>query len=107
MTLIKASDRDAYLEKFKAVQLRYNRNSKHYNTNYPVYNFGESKGLTFDTVLIYPTKDIITWIQDHSHPLELTTQARFYVALTRAKYSVGIFWKEANCNATDISFWHN
>lgn len=50
---------------------------------------------------------MITWIQDHSQPLELTTQARFYVALTRAKYTVGIFWKKANCNATDISFWHN
>lgn len=105
--LIKASDKDAYLDKFKAVQLRYDRKNKHYNTNHPVYNFGESKGLTFDNVLIYPTNDMITWIQDHSQPLELTTQARFYVALTRAKYSVGIFWKKANCNATDISFWHN
>lgn len=103
--LIKLSDTDTYLKNFNAVQLRYNR-TVHCNDTYPAYNFGDSKGLTFDNVLIYPTKDMIGWIEDHSTSLAETTQSRFYVALTRARYNVCIVWKKKDCKEKDIMFWH-
>ena len=49
-------------------------------------NIGVSKGLTFDRVIIYPTKKIVDWIKG-SDSLPDTTRAKFYVALTRARYS--------------------
>ncbi len=103
--LIKISDTDKYLKDFNAVQLRYNRKFT-CNDNYPVYNFGDSKGLTFDNVLIYPTKDICDWIEDHSYSLKATTRSRFYVALTRARHNVCILWEKKDCKEQDIKFWN-
>lgn len=103
--LIKISDIDKYLKDFNAVQLRYDRKSK-YNADYPAYNFGDSKGLTFDNVLIYPTKHICEWIEDHSYSLKATTRSRFYVALTRARHNVCILWEKKDCKEQDIKFWN-
>ncbi|OQY30203.1 MAG: DNA helicase II [Candidatus Cloacimonetes bacterium 4572_55] len=57
---------------------------------HPEWNYGKSKGLTFDRVLIYPTKPIVNWIKDQNSKLAPTSRCKFYVALTRARYSVGI-----------------
>ena len=51
---------------------------------------GDSKGLTFERVLIYPTKQIIAWMLNNSKVLKPKSKSQFYVAITRAKYSVGI-----------------
>ncbi|MNE65435.1 hypothetical protein D3C80_1609140 [compost metagenome] len=53
-------------------------------------NFGEAKGLSFDRVLIYPTKPFTDWLLDNNFDLPPTSRSKLYVALTRAKYSVGI-----------------
>jgi len=58
---VKEEDIDNYLQQYKPVQLRDSR-SKKVNDGFKVYNFGESKGLTFDRVLIYPTKPQLNWI---------------------------------------------
>jgi DNA helicase-2/ATP-dependent DNA helicase PcrA len=71
---------------------------------HPAYNFGESKGLTFDRVLIYPTKSFIEYLKKAEKPndelqsdpkkevikeeLPPETKAKYYAAVTRAKYSV-------------------
>ncbi len=52
-------------------------------------NFGEAKGLGFDRVLIYPTKPILDFILNNKN-LDGTSRAKFYVAITRARHSVGI-----------------
>jgi len=44
--------------------------------------------ITFDRVLIYPTKPILAWIKDPNSKIEDRSRARLYVAITRAKYSV-------------------
>lgn len=79
-----------YLDKYNPVQLRWSSKDKRVNENYRVYNFGESKGLGFDRVLLFPTSDMSKWFHDNSTRLEDTTRAKLYVALTRARYSVGI-----------------
>jgi DNA helicase-2/ATP-dependent DNA helicase PcrA len=55
-------------------------------------NFGESKGLSFDGVLIYPTKPFCNWLKNHLSELAPTSRSKFYVAITRARYSVGIVY---------------
>jgi len=87
--LVRNKDVSTYLEKFKPTQLRWNIETKT-NEKYPTYNFGESKGKTFERIIIYPTKNMGKWIFDHHYNLESGTRAKFYVAITRAKYSVAI-----------------
>ena len=80
-----------YLCQYQPVQLRDSK-KKEVNPNYRVMNFGESKGLSFDRVLIYPTKPFIDWLKDNNASLADTSRSKFYVAITRAKYSVGIVY---------------
>lgn len=88
---IKPSDASAYLAKYHPMQLRDSSRAR-VNETCHVMNFGESKGLSFDRVLIYPTKPIINWLFDNSKELAPTSRSKFYVALTRARYSVGIIF---------------
>ena len=88
--LIKKDDVDEYLNNNNSIiQLRWNILTE-VNPNFECYNFGISKGKTFDRVLIYPTTDMQKWIKNSNYNLKYETRAKFYVALTRARYSVGI-----------------
>ena len=53
-------------------------------------NFGESKGLTFERVLIYTTEAFVQWLKNRTAELKPDVRAKLYVALTRARYSAGI-----------------
>lgn len=83
------NDVDEYLKRFSPVQLR-DKVTVKVNSSYVAMNFGNAKGLTFDRVLIYPTKPMLEWIKDHSKPLKSESRSKFYVAITRARHSVGI-----------------
>lgn len=87
---IKEDDVLLYCKKFSPVILRYNSKSKVINPlNTKVYNFGESKGLTFNRVLVYPTRDLCySLLNQNYESLKDSTRAKSYVAVTRAKYSV-------------------
>lgn len=89
--LVRKKDVDHYLQKYNPVQLR-DSSREIINMNYQSINFGESKGLTFDRVLIYPTKPFINWMNDNNSELAPMSRSKFYVALTRAKFSVGIVY---------------
>lgn len=88
---IKKKDSTKYLEKYKPMQLRDSRKTK-INENFKAMNIGESKGLGFDRVLIYPTKPFIGWILDNEFDLKPASRSKLYVAITRARYSVGIVY---------------
>ena len=85
--VVKCSDLERYLELYKPIQLRHNVKVKT-DHRYNCYNFGKSKGKTFDRVVIYPTADIINWLIDNNYCLADKTRAALYVAVTRARYSV-------------------
>ncbi|GEL07065.1 DNA/RNA helicase superfamily I [Salisediminibacterium halotolerans] len=53
--------------------------------------FGKAKGITRQHVLIFPTKDMKNKMYDWSVDLKGQTLAKFYVAMTRARYSVAIY----------------
>jgi len=80
---------DSYLKEYHPVQLRHSVKTQ-VNADHPVYTFGKSKGLTFNRVLIYPTGPIFKWLISVENELKGISRAGFYVALTRARYSVGI-----------------
>jgi len=95
--LVKKKDIEVYLRAYNPTQLRYNKTTQ-VNENYQVMNFGESKGLTFDRVLIYPTKPFLDWLKNKNASLQETSRSKLYVAITRARYSVGIVSDEENMN---------
>jgi len=87
--LVRKPDIAAYVEGMKPMQLRYRRDTAIPNTA-AIMNFGESKGLTFDRVLIYPTKDFVKWLRNRTTSLSEDVRAKSYVALTRARFSAAI-----------------
>ena len=95
---IKEQDIEIYLQKFKPLQLRDSKRTK-VNEKYSVMNFGEAKGLSFDRVLIYPTKPFLEWLKDNNSELADTSRSKLYVALTRARHSVAIINNKENLNS--------
>lgn len=84
--IVHPNDVDKYIQKYNPQCLRYDA-----KTVLPrAINFGDSKGLTFNRVLIKPTAKMEKYLKTGELNLDETTLAKFYVALTRAKYSVGI-----------------
>lgn len=103
----KKQDVDIYLEQYKPVQLRDSRKTK-INTSFSAMNIGEAKGLGFDRVLIYPTKLFINWIINNDFNLKSASRSKLYVAITRAKYSVGIIYDYTDeTNIEDIENWRH
>lgn len=88
--IVRKEDVDEYLDRYKPVQLRYSV-STHTSNKCPALNFGVSKGQLFDRVLIYPTVQMVQWILNGAE-LKPETRSKFYVAVTRARYSVGIVY---------------
>lgn len=99
--LVSEEDVNYYLQKMHPVQLRWDMRTK-VNAEAPTFNMGEAKGITFDRVLIYPTADMLKWVSDHDHDLSQEARSKFYVALTRARYSVGIVCKSKKVFKSDI-----
>lgn len=103
--LVRSSDVNEYLKTYFPVQLRENIKTK-VNDNYKSMNFGESKGLSFERVIIYPTIPILTWFANNNIDLAPTSRSKLYVAMTRAKYSVGIICDYSeNINIHGIEKW--
>ncbi len=101
--LIRQNDIDVYLHKYNPIQLQNSRKETNINKKYKVINFGESKGLEFKRVLIYPTKPFINWLKNNYYSLKPISRSKFYVAITRAKFSVGIVYDyRENCNIMGI-----
>jgi DNA helicase-2/ATP-dependent DNA helicase PcrA len=80
-----------FLDRYCGTQLRPRKDSAGVFQGMKVMNIGRSKGREFDSVLIFPTKNMLAWLLDHRKPLKDKTRAQLYVALTRAQNRVGIF----------------
>jgi DNA helicase-2/ATP-dependent DNA helicase PcrA len=88
-----ASRVDAYVGRYKPVILRWNRQAKSdLCEGRTAYNFGESKGLGFERVLILPTGKHARFLSGDQAAFgnDDTDGARnkLYVGITRARYSV-------------------
>lgn len=92
--LVSEKDKLAYLEKYSAVQLIWNRTNKSFLNDRLFYTMGGSKGKTFNRVLIYPTKDMLIWLSNTSFMLKDEARAKLYVAISRARHSVAFVVNE-------------
>lgn len=82
---IHRSDVEDYVTKHNPIVLRYDKRA---NTEGLVaMNIGMSKGNTFERVLIFPTNPMKKFLQN-KNPSDAGDRNKFYVAVTRAKYSV-------------------
>lgn len=97
---ITKKDIDKYIKKYNPQLLRYDRRTKLPGTN--IMNFGESKGLTFDRVLIVPNGKIKKFLKTGDYKHIEKSKAKFYVAITRAKYSVAFIY-DGQVNVNNIS----
>ncbi|MGW4438065.1 UvrD-helicase domain-containing protein [Streptomyces sp. NPDC004596] len=81
---IKKSSVQEYVEQYTPVVLRWDKRSN--TCGLEAMNMGTSKGSTFDRVLIFPTKPMISFYQTRDFK-QAGDRAKLYVAVTRAKYS--------------------
>jgi DNA helicase II / ATP-dependent DNA helicase PcrA len=86
---VKEGDVQPYLERYTPMQLRDSKRKKVHD-QFRVMNFGIAKGLAFERILIYPTKPILDWLLNHSSELAPESRSNLYVALTRARFSIGV-----------------
>jgi DNA helicase-2/ATP-dependent DNA helicase PcrA len=84
--VISSVDVDAYMAKYEPQVLRLNVKTDCHG--YPAMNFGESKGLTFERVLIFPHKSAQKWLSTGKFSHIEKSAEKMYVGVSRARYSV-------------------
>lgn len=67
-------------------------------------NLGEVKGATFDRVLIFPTKAMLKYLRT-ADINDTGGRDHFYVAATRAKFSVAFVVPDARIPSTIATPW--
>ena len=87
--LIDNQNINQYCQFYNPTILRYDRNSKiDFNHNHQVFNYGNSKGATFERVIIVPVGTVLPFIEEQTDITSPKTRSKFFVACTRAKYSI-------------------
>jgi len=81
---IHKSDVHDYIEHFKPNILKYDIKTP--TLGYPSLNFGVSKGMTLERVLIFPNKPLYSFLLDPGSGLKAPD--KYFVGVTRAKYSL-------------------
>jgi len=90
--LVSAPTVSAYVEKFRPQVLRLDRRTA--CDGYAAMNFGESKGMTFDRVLIFPHRKGRQWLTSGKYVHVKDSAAKMYVGVTRARHSVAFVFDE-------------
>ena len=107
--LVKEQDVQKFIDAYNPLSLIWDKRFKMKFLTNTVLNWGESKGLQADATLIYMTKTLLDW---YTPPVKLkkeisqATLHKFYVAVTRAKYAVGLIVPNNFDNSIiSIPFW--
>lgn len=90
--LIARSDVRHYCDYFTPIILKYD--AKTDTGEIPSFNFGQCKGMTFERVVIYPNKPLLDFLTGTG----LKSPEKYYVAVTRSKYSIAIVVDELISN---------
>ena len=78
-----------YCDYYNPTILRYERRSKvDFEHSCNLLNYGNSKGCTFDRVIIIPVSTVVPFIEKQVKISSKKTRSKFYVACTRARYSI-------------------
>jgi DNA helicase-2/ATP-dependent DNA helicase PcrA len=84
-----------YINCYKPTVLRYDRRTETYGRS--ALNFGGAKGMTFERVLILPHGPIRKYLRTGELSEVAGSLSKFYVAVTRARYSVAFLCDEECC----------
>ncbi|HBO1552496.1 RNA helicase [Pseudomonas aeruginosa] len=108
--IVKESDVAEYIKVFDPMVLRWSVTSgaKLLPTEARCYNFGGSKGLGFDRVLVLPTENQLHFVLDGRKPFpakDETAQNKLYVAITRARYSLGFIVPDKKAAGLRFPIW--
>lgn len=106
--VVKQSDVADYITAYGPTVLRWQINSgkKVLPENARCYTFGSSKGLGFDRVMILPVESQEGFVLKEDHVFETeAAQNKMYVAITRARYSVGFIIKDGLTEGLRFPVW--
>lgn len=108
--VIKHSDVTNYIELYTPMVLRWQvaSGTKILPAQARCYNFGNSKGLGFDRVLILPAESQIHFVLDAAAKFPADAeiaQNKMYVAITRARYSVGFIIADKKAEGLRFPVW--
>lgn len=92
--LVSADSVPAYVDKYRPQVLRLDRRTQ--CNGYAAMNFGESKGMTFDRVLIFPHGKGRQWLTSGNYGYVKDSAAKMYVGVTRARHSVAFVFNDAS-----------
>jgi len=80
---------EEYCNQYQPVVLRWNKGSRIvFKHNCSIMNYGNSKGATFDRVIIVPTTTVISFILHKELITKDQMRSKFYVACTRPRHSI-------------------
>lgn len=108
---VKESDLDSFYKSHPGcVRLQYQKAKEWREKGIKAFNFGECKGDTFDSVIVFLTKDATdAIIKDNLSSIKADlTRAKCYVSLTRSRGDVGIIIKDAMASKItnpEITLW--
>jgi DNA helicase II / ATP-dependent DNA helicase PcrA len=106
---VRASHIEDYIKAYNPVILRWDRRTKKFCDGRTVYNFGESKGLDFERVLIIPPGRHAKFLCGDTTAFDDAktddSRNKLYVGITRARYSVA-FIHEGKRIITGAKIWN-
>lgn len=103
---VKESNVNEFISHYKSTTLRWDARAKlSQHLHLSIMNFGECKGLSFDACIIKPTTPYLKCLKTGIFNLSRTSQAKFYVAVTRARYVVGIIVPDNWTSKMQFPFW--
>jgi len=88
--MISKSRLEEYMIQYAPQVLRFSKTTD--SLGYSALNFGESKGLTFNRVIIFPNGKATSWIKSGEIKHIAASAAKLYVATTRARFSVAFLY---------------
>ena len=98
---IKSNQIEEYVKKYEPKELYINKRiltkTSKYGKVENKYTFGQSKGDTYDRVLVYPTNDLINYLKKNKAISIGQGKNKIYVALTRAITSLTFVLDTSNC----------
>ncbi|MFW0178306.1 AAA family ATPase [Rothia sp. P7208] len=88
--LVKEEDIDTYEREYHPTYIRWDTKSADSLKHLPFMTFGKAKGLEWDRVAIYMTGTMLELLGAEDTYLKPQTACKFYVGVTRARYSVAL-----------------
>tara|TARA_R110002111_G_scaffold97462_5_gene150714 strand:+ start:2854 stop:3936 length:1083 start_codon:yes stop_codon:yes gene_type:complete len=92
--LVSTNNVEQYIRQLKPQVLRHDKRSNAYGSN--ALNFGQSKGLQFDHILISPTASIKKYLADGNVDHVKKSREKLYVAITRARHSIAFVYDDTS-----------